>query len=50
AANGSGGEIVNCGPGKDTVRADATDKVSRNCERVFRLELRLTKTGKKNRG
>ena len=41
AANGSV-ETINCGSGRDTVRADSTDRV-RGCERVFRL--RLTKSG-----
>ena len=37
AANGSV-ETVNCGPGRDTVRADSRDRLIR-CERVHRLTL-----------
>jgi hypothetical protein len=34
--NGRIKETVNCGSGRDKVRADRRDKVSRNCERVIR--------------
>ncbi|MCW2755766.1 MAG: secreted agglutinin [Marmoricola sp.] len=31
-----GGELISCGPGRDTVYADRHDRVARDCERVFR--------------
>ena len=37
SANGVRETRVNCGRGRDTVRADANDRV-RGCERVFRLQ------------
>jgi len=35
AANNHGGERINCGPGRDRVIADSSDRL-RNCERVSR--------------
>jgi hypothetical protein len=36
AANGAG-ERIDCGPSRDLVRADASDRLA-GCERVFRLQ------------
>jgi RTX calcium-binding nonapeptide repeat (4 copies)/WD40-like Beta Propeller Repeat len=33
---GGGRDVVNCGPGRDTVLADRRDVIARNCERVRR--------------
>jgi Ca2+-binding RTX toxin-like protein len=33
---GRGKDVVTCGPGRDKVRADRTDKVSKDCEKVSR--------------
>jgi len=35
AANHRGGERINCGPGRDRVIADETERL-RNCERISR--------------
>jgi hypothetical protein len=35
-ARGSGSDLISCGPGRDVVRADPTDTVLPDCERVTR--------------
>jgi hypothetical protein len=48
ARDGDGDDRIGCGSGRDTVNADAGDKVDRSCERV-RYERRTPKRGKKRR-